>query len=195
MENSSYSNQNQFEPQLVSITSKKETKANHAGIWLIVIFVLFLTAGIILFLSFRQSAKNTPSQKAEINDSTGNSQINKSIITVAISALRTNFISTDQITYKEKTFFSVDRTTSINEAGVSPNGKSIYFVPFKGMDYPNKVRILNNDGSEQDIFSSDSSSLHLSNPGIMNGGVNKNFSTKPVLSQAAPLIQPFMLLT
>lgn len=194
MENQNQSSQqvvqnpiNQPEPANQNVlTSNQVTPGQNRGRFFLIVslaiavIVLVLFGGGLLFLKFNQLKTGETVTQDSLKE--------KKIVAIQQSNTGNIFYTFNPTSKEKNNFLSLKSNIILNEAGVSPDGKKLYYSSSGSFEVPSKITIVGVDKSSKEIDFAKSNLWTLSSPGILAGGIGNDCFWSPDSNKLACIL-------
>jgi len=176
---------NQSEPanQNISTSNQVPPDQNRDRFFLIVslaIAIIVLFGGGLLFFKFNQSKTGAMVTQDSLKE--------KKIVAIQHSTTGNAFYTFNPTSKEKNNFLSLRPNIILNEAGVSPDGKKLYYSSSDSFEVPSKITIVGVDKSSKEIDFAKSNLWTLSSPGILEGGLRNDCFWSPDSNKLACIL-------
>jgi len=112
----------------------------------------------------------------------------KKIVAIQHSTTGNAFYTFNPTSKEKNNFLSLRPNIILNEAGVSPDGKKLYYSSSDSFEVPSKITIVGVDKSSKEIDFAKSNLWTLSSPGILEGGLRNDCFWSPDSNKLACIL-------
>ncbi|PJE60145.1 hypothetical protein COU86_05925 [Candidatus Roizmanbacteria bacterium CG10_big_fil_rev_8_21_14_0_10_36_26] len=160
---------------------QEKPRVNYWMIFIVIVIIaVTVLAGVVYFFKTNQSSSSITPEKNSLKE--------KTIVAIQPSNKGTTFYTFNPVSKDKNVFLRLGRNIVVNEAGVSSDGKKIYYIPSESLQMPGKVTIVDIEKSNKEIDFAKSNLWTLSNPGILVGGLENDCFWSPDSNKLACLL-------